>query len=124
VRLIRVTPETLRAPLPARDLGLALLLAFQIVNPPTARSESHDQEINRAVYPERNIAAVDILARVKGLPTRTAVDEVYMFLAGQARNAAVSGFSQGPRVPQPCEQIDAFIRHYPDYRLSRTSWCP
>src|SRR5262249_58242876 len=30
VRLIRVTPETLRAPLPMRDLSLALLLAFHI----------------------------------------------------------------------------------------------
>jgi len=124
VRLIRVRPETLRAPLPARDLGLALLLAFQIVKPPTARSESHDLEINQKVYPERNIAAVDILARVKGLPTRTAVDEVYAFLAGQARSAAENRLTQGQRVPQPCEQLDAFIRHYPDYRLGRTSWCP
>jgi hypothetical protein len=124
VRLIRVTPQTLRAPLPVRDLSIALLLAFQIVNPPTATSEAHYVEINRTVYPERNIAAVDILARVKGLPTRTAVDEVYVYLAGQARSAAETSLSQSQRVPQPCEQIDAFIRHYPDYRLGRTSWCP
>lgn len=123
-RLIRVTRGTLTAPLPVRDLGIALMLAFQILDPPPARSDPHSEEINRTIYPERNVAAVDILARVKGLPQRTAVDEVYGYLAGRARGAAERRFSPQPRVPQPCAQLLAFIQHYPDYGLERTSWCP
>lgn len=123
-RLIRVTRDTLIASLPARDLGLALLLAFQILEPPPAMSEPHDEEINRTVYPGRNVAAVDILARVKGLPQRTAVDEVYGYLVARAQSVAEKRLSQQPRVPQPCAQLLAFIRYYPHYGLERTSWCP
>ncbi len=123
-RLIRVTRETLAAPLPARDLGIALLLAFQIVEPPPPRSEAHEEEINRRVYPERNVAAVDVLARVKGLPQRTAVGEVHAYLAQRARDAAENRLSQPQRVPQACVQLLAFIQRYPEYGLGHTSWCP
>ena len=123
-RLIRVTRETLDAPLPLRDLGIALLLAFHILEPPQARSEPHDEEINRKLYPERNVAAVDILARVKGLPDKTAVDEVHAYLVQRARGVAEHRVSPLQRVPLPCEQLVSFIQRYPEYGLERTSWCP
>ncbi len=123
-RLIRITRQTLADPLPDRDLGIALLLGFQVVEPPPPISGPNEAEINRKVYPARNVAAVDILARVKGLPDRIAVDEVHAFLVQQARGQAENRLSRRERVPQPCEQLQAFIMRYSDYGLGRTTWCP
>ena len=122
--LIRVTRETLTAPLPIRDVAIAILLGFQVVQPPKPMSEPHEVEINRRVYPQSNEVAVDILASVKGLPQGIAVKGVYAYLAGVAQGVAEKRLSPAPRIPHPCEQIRAFILRFPEYRLDNPRWCP
>ena len=109
IRVLKVTPAILDAPLPVRDVAVALLLAFWLIQPPEPMSEPQEVEINRRAYPEMNVAAVNILARVKGLPEGIAVRGVHAYLAAQADGLAEKRLSWRRTVPHPCDQLKKFI---------------
>jgi hypothetical protein len=121
IRMIGLTPQWLIAPPPLRDVHVALGLAAWVVNTPTPVSRASETQINQRAYPEMNIATVDILTRVKGLPERVAVRLVYDYLVGLAekqKSPSVRG------VPLACEQILSFALSFPKYQFDAAPPCP
>lgn len=124
IRQMDVSPRLVNAPLPDRDAHAAMLLAFWVVKPPDVRSEAHEIQVNRQIYPERNAAAVEILTAVKGLPTSTAIDAVHAVLAAQAQAVADKQSAPIRNAPHPCEQLAAFVDRFPRHRFERVGACP
>jgi len=123
IPLVGISHAVLVAPLPIRDAQVARLLAFWVIKPPEPRTEAQEEEINRSLYPARNVVAVDILTRVKGVPEPIAAATVHVILAGMARGVAEKEIAPTLRAPHPCAQLLAFIARFPNYQLNRTPWC-
>lgn len=122
-RQINVSPALLSAPLPVRDAHVARLIAFWIVEPPDARSEPHEETINRRLYPAANVVAVNVLTRVKGLPQSIAVATVHSLLLAQVEAFAENRGAFPPRFPHPCEQLRAFVLHFREHELDGAPGC-
>lgn len=123
IRQIDVARSILTAPLPVRDVRVARLLGFFVVQPPEPMSEPQEEAINRRAYPEANVAAVDILARVKGLPQAIAIKAVHEYLASLAQGVTEKRLGWAARIPHPCEQLRALVLAFPQASLDSTPWC-
>jgi hypothetical protein len=98
-----------------RDLVIATALAYEMLRGPGKAASVAERERERVqMRLDANARAVDILIRVKEIPEREALDQMYAWLLGIHRAALASGRPPEPGNFRPCDAIADLLRRYPE----------
>src|SRR5262245_51165975 len=98
-----------------RDLVIATAMAYEMFRGSLKAATVVERERERAqMRLDANARAVDIMMRVKDMPEREALDQMYAWLLGMHRAALASGRPPAPGNFRPCDAIGDLLRRYPD----------
>lgn len=100
-----------------RDLVIATAIAYEMLRGSVKATTVAERERERAqMRLDANARAVDIVIRVKEIPERAALDQMYAWLLGMHRAALASGRPPEPGNFRPCDAIGDLLRRYPESR--------